>query len=196
MHQKIILLLLISFAPLLVSAQVIYLNNPSFEGTPSDASVPIGWIPCNNRTTPDILPGPWGVINEPSDGNTFMGLITREDGTYESVAQRLKEPLKANDCYQFSLEVATSDIYADYNVPLKLRIWVGETRCKKEQLVLETKLIEDTEWEKYAVSFTAKKQVNYIILEAFIKEGPFSHRGNVLIDNFSPIKKCARASLE
>ncbi|MCB0682774.1 MAG: hypothetical protein KDC32_18010, partial [Saprospiraceae bacterium] len=44
-------------------------QNPSFEGDePQDATVPAGWFPCKEGTTPDILPGVWGVHTEPAEG--------------------------------------------------------------------------------------------------------------------------------
>ena len=46
----------------------ILLDNPSFEGEPKDATTPIGWLECEKGTTPDILPGFWGVYLQPYDG--------------------------------------------------------------------------------------------------------------------------------
>lgn len=184
------------FAPILVFTQTIYLNNASFEGTPQDATVPAGWFPCELGTTPDILPGFWGVYQEASEGETFVGLITREDGSWESIGQRLSKPLKAEGCYAFSIDVAHSNTYASYNKPLKIRIWGGTQKCVKAQLLLETDFIKDADWEKYEVDFTARQDLNYILIEAYYKEGGFSYRGNALIDNISPIKKCVRAYLD
>ena len=197
MRKLLILLLSLFFHPFYLTGQV-YLNNASFEGMPMDASVPVGWFPCTDRTTPDILPGPWGVILEASEGETFVGLITREDGSFESIGQRLKEPLKAKGCYLFSLDIGHSNSYAGsrYAGPLKLRIYIGPTRASKEQLIYESDFIEDEDWTKVAVKFNPKNIAHFIRLEAFYKEGPFSYRGNILIDNISAIQPCIRASLE
>ncbi len=172
--------------------QKIFLNNPSFEGDPQDATVPIGWHGCEPGTTPDILPGPWGVYTEPSDGETFMGLITRDNGTWESVGQRLKSTLNPPECYSFTIDLAHSGTYANYNQSIKLRIWGGETACSKDQLLLETPLIDHSDWKTYEVRFTPEKPVRFLIFEAFFSEKRFSRRGNVLIDNMSPIKQCPR----
>ena len=126
MH-KIVLILFCCIWSSGLQAQI-YLNNASFEGEPQDATVPVGWFPCARGTTPDILPGPWGVTTESSDGDTYVGLITREDGTWESIGQRLKSPVKPRECYTFTLDLAHSDTYSGYNNPLKLRIWGGETK--------------------------------------------------------------------
>ncbi len=173
----------------------IRLDNASFEGEPQDATVPMGWFPCAMGTTPDILPGPWGVYQEASEGDTFMGLITREDGSWESVGQRLAQPLKMKKCYSLSMDLAHSDTYADYSQPVRLRIWGSNGRCEKEQLLGETDFVTHRDWEQYNFMFVAKSQINYIILEAFYKDSRFSHRGNILIDNISPLKSCERAML-
>ena len=60
-----------------LSAQIFF-DNASFEGNPEDATMPTGWHHCLDGTTPDLLPGPWGVIKEAYDGDTYLGLISRE----------------------------------------------------------------------------------------------------------------------
>ena len=65
----------------------IELDNASFEGAPQDATLPQGWFACQMGTTPDILPGVWGVIMEPSDGDSYIGLITLRYGFFLSVAR-------------------------------------------------------------------------------------------------------------
>jgi hypothetical protein len=174
----------------------IYLINASFEGSPADATVPAGWFPCEKGTTPDILPGPWGVFTEASEGQTFVGLITREDGSWESIGQRLSRPLEVKECYSFSVDLAHSKTYAGYDQPVKLRVWGGLRKCDKNQLLYESKFIDHTEWETYKASFSAKLPVNYILIEAFYRATSFSHRGNILIDNITPIQKCIRAMAE
>lgn len=173
----------------------IRIDNSSFEGQAQDAAVPQGWFACAPGSTPDILPGPWGVYLEASDGDTYLGLITREDGSWESIGQRLAQPLKAKDCYSVSMDLAHSNTYADYNKALKLRIWGGTSRCSKDQLLVETSFVMHQDWQNYDFMFVPKQQINYIILEAYFKDSNFSHRGNILIDNVSPIKKCDRAFL-
>lgn len=173
--------------------KLIYFDNPSFEGEPADATVPVGWLPCEEGTTPDILPGFWGVYREASEGDTYVGLITRGDGTWESITQRLEATLAKGECFRFTLDLARAATYNQYNRPIKLRVWGSARKCEKNQLLLETDFINHTFWKPYEVSFYAKGPINYIIFEAFYQEGPFRHQGNLLIDNLSPVKKCPRA---
>ena len=182
--------------PWLLSGQI-YLINPSFEGDePQDAIVPAGWHACKMGTTPDILPGVWGVYTEPSEGETFVGLITRADGTWESIGQRLSAPVVPKECYTITLDLAHSKTYAGYNNPIRLRIWGGATKCSKDQLLAESKFIEHSDWETYSFQFVPKEPLYYIILEANYTDGSnFSHQGNIMIDNVRPIKTCIRAEL-
>lgn len=171
-------------------------ENASFEGEAQDATVPVRWHPCTEDTTPDILPGFWGVTTEPSDGQTYMGLITRDIGSWEAVGQRLQKPLAAGICYDFSMELAHSSTYAGYNLPVKLRIWGSIMRCDRSQLLGEVAYIDHTEWEKYKFRFTAESDFPYVIIEAgFIDGLAFPYKGNVLIDNCSNFEPCQRAYL-
>lgn len=179
-----------------LSAQetLIYLNNPSFEGDiPQDATVPANWHTCKQGTTPDILPGPWGVYQEPAEGETFVGLITRLDGSWESIGQRTSAPLLPGECYSLSLDLAHAQNYSGYNNPVKLRVVGGSVKCARDQVLEVTDFIEHEAWKTYTLKFVPKKEINYIILEAFYQDSKFAYKGNILIDNIRPIKKCIRA---
>lgn len=191
MKKVFVICLLLSLSWSL-SAQI-YMDNASFEGEPQDATVPVGWFPCELGTTPDILPGFWGVYEESSEGDTYVGLITRDDGSWESIGQRLKQGVRKGECYTFSLDLAHSKTYSGYNKPVRLRVWGGATKCAKTQLILETDFIKHSDWRTYSEEFTAKGAINYIVIEAYYKDSKFSHMGNILIDNIRPLEKCIRA---
>jgi hypothetical protein len=173
-------------------SQNITIANPSFEGEPADATVPQGWMPCKEGTTPDILPGYWGVYSQPADGDTYMGLITRQNNTWESVGQRLTGPLEKGRCYTLSLDLAHSDTYSGYNGPIKLRVWISKVKCRKDQLIYESPLIGHTDWKTYKITFTPDAESWYILLEAFHSEEEFTYKGNILIDRMSAIHGCDR----
>jgi hypothetical protein len=185
-----IFILSLSFA--VISTGQAKLDNGSFEGEPQDATTPHGWFPCEEGTTPDILPGPWGVYLDAADGDTYLGMITRDNGTYESIGQRLSDPLTKNQCYKISFDLAHSDTYSGYNGALKLRVWGGTSKCRQDQILFETDYIQHLDWKNYIFKFTPKKDIQYIILEAFYEDGPFSFRGNILIDAMTPIVACDR----
>ena len=171
----------------------IFWQNPSFEGEPHDATVPIGWLPCEVLTTPDILPGVWGVYLDASDGETFVGLITRNNGTWESITQRLSKKIDAKECYTFNFDLARGATYSGYNGPLKLRVWGSTDKCSKDQLLYESPVIKHTFWQKYSCEFTAEQPIRYIIIEAFREEHLITYEGNILLDNLSPLQVCPRA---
>ena len=177
-------------------AQDIRLENASFEDEPQDATMPQRWHSCKDGSTPDILPGFWGVYLEPFDGDSYVGLITREDGTYEVIGQRLVEPIKAKECYTFSIQLAYSKAYAKYDIPIRLRIYGGGSRCSKEQLLCESPTITNTDWKEYQFDIFSKADYQYVIFEAFYAKGiSFPYRGNLLIDDISVWKRCPRADL-
>lgn len=168
----------------------INLNNASFEGIPADASMPAGWFSASDGTTPDILPGYWGVYEEPNDGETYVGLITRQDGSFESISQRLVSPLQKQSCYNFAIRLAHSKTYSGYNKELYLRIWITDTKNKRQQLIYQSEKVDNEEWQTINIDFVPKKDMHYIILEAYISDNRVSHKGNILIDNISPILIC------
>jgi len=173
-------------------AQLPRLLNSSFEGEPRDATIPRGWYKCTEGTTPDILPGPWGVYLEPVDGSSYVGLITRENGTWESIGQKISDELKEGECYFMTAYLARSDTYMGYDKPVRLRIWGGSKKCGRDQLLVETDFIEHTDWEEYIFEFTPEQDIRYIIIEAWYKDPPFSHGGNLLLDGLSHIRPCGK----
>lgn len=174
------------------TGQLPRLMNSSFEGEPRDATIPRGWYKCTEGTTPDILPGPWGVYQEPVDGSSYLGLITRENGTWESIGQKISDVLKAGDCYYLTVQLARSDTYMGYDKAVKMRIWGGAGKCGRDQLLVETDFIEHTEWREYIFEFTPDEDIRYIIIEAYYTDPPFEHPGNLLIDDLSHIRPCGR----
>ncbi len=185
-----------SISLLLTLSQVILsqalITNPSMEDQPADATMPSGWFSASKSTTPDILPGFWGVYAEPEDGNSYVGLITRPDGSFESIAQRLGAPLSKETCYTLGLYLAHSDNYTGYNQPLKLRVYISNKKNKREQLVYESPIIEDEDWAFYQFEFIPLKAARYLILEAYNDSGQRAWKGNILIDGLSQLTICNR----
>ncbi len=171
----------------------IFIKNPSFEDSPADATIPKQWKGCASGTTPDILPGFWGVYEEAAHGNTYVGLITREDGSYESIGQKLSSKMQVGACYQFSLKLAFSEMYAGYNDPIKLRVWLGDTMCSKGEKIFESPFIKSETWKTFQIKCMPKKEYQYIIFEAFYKDGKETRKGNILLDDISTIKACIKA---
>ena len=96
-HYIICFLIMGSTLVFAQTSKPIVLLNPSFEGYPHDAVTPDGWQEGGLDSSPDILPGPWGVYQKPTDGNTFLGLITRDNNSWEALGQKIPKGFK-KDC--------------------------------------------------------------------------------------------------
>lgn len=169
------------------------LQNPSFEDTPRASASPWGWNSYTPGSTPDIMPGAWGVELLPQDGKTCLALVTREDGSSEDVTQQLPQALKSGTCYTFSIYLAHAPQYVGYNHPVRLRIWGGAGKGK-EQLLASSTLVDHTGWKTYKFQFVPNRDMHYITFEAFFAPGAmFHYRGNIILDNCSPIERCDRA---
>ncbi len=189
---------------------MIHLNNPSFEDTPGPGHAAKGWYDCGNinfslETPPDIHPidnsperNNFGVTQKAFHGNTYLGMVVRENESWESVAQKLEKPLSPASCYSFSIFLCKSGIYesglrskvgvVDFTTPIKLKIWGGNSYCDKGQLLAESPLVKSTDWQNYSFNFQPKKQYAFIILEAYFHTPTMRvPNGNIMLDHASSI---------
>ncbi len=189
----------------------IVLNNPSFEEIPhkgggaSDLGIR-GWYDCGEiqfprETAPDIHPiNAWDVEMPSSDGRTYLGMVVRDNDSWESVSQRMKQPLEEGKCYRFSVDLARSIYYVsgsrvtqqleNYTEPAVLRIWGGTGVCGRQELLGESTVIDNNAWETFEFEFEPGRNVNYFTLEAFY-EVPvlIPYNGHVLLDNATTIEQ-------
>ena len=116
----IIILVLLNIGNYLYAQKgVIYLINPSFESIPQFHNPPAGWNDCGTElfpkeTGPDIHPmvsEPFGVNQKPAHKTSYLGLVVRENGSWESISQQLIQPMKANQCYAFRIKMSQSENY-------------------------------------------------------------------------------------
>lgn len=193
----------------MLSAQngFITLQNPSFEGTPGlggSGELPQGWLDCGfpGETPPDVHPieggGNFSVTTQPSDGDSYLGLVARDNDTWEMVSQQLTSPLAAGKTYDFSIDLCRSQVYIsasrttneqmNYATPVILRIWAGETPCDRMQLLASSPLIINSDWITYDFELMPAANYQCIILEVHYKPNPpFAYNGNLLLDNASEI---------
>lgn len=206
MKRRLIALLFLSIATGIVYGQsqdTIKLKNPSFEDYPRVSSAPSGWLDCGfpEETEPDVQPSPNNEfkVNKPANhGYTYLGMVVRDNDTWESVGQKLSSPLKKGQCYSFSIDLARSNTYisqtkttgkdANYNTPAKLRIYGGFGYCDKKFLLGESSMVINYNWKNYVFKFEPVDDYSYIILEAFYQTPTlFPYNGNILLDNASAI---------
>jgi hypothetical protein len=206
--QKIIGILLLVLALPMVSfgqkqkkAKVIRLENPSLEGLIGNSRVPEDWCDCGfvGESSPDTQPFNYGVKERAIDGNTYLGLVVRDNNTWERIGQKLRRKLVQNVVYSFSFFAYVSEKYesqsrktgqaANYNKPVIIRIWGGNGFCQKDELLVETKAIDNySNWKQIEVQFTPKRTHPFITIEAYYDVSvEYPYNGNVLIDNLSDI---------
>lgn len=198
-----------------LSQEVVKLNNPSFEDRPKRGGSieysPIkDWFDCGRinfrrETPPDIHPlpkGMWGNFKNPQHGNTYLGIVVRDNNTWESLSQRLETPLLAEQCYEFSVVLARNNRYLSpsrvqtqyydndklfsFTTPTVLRIWGGDDLCNVSELLMESEPIDHNDWKQYTFNIKPKKDYNFITIEAFYEVPVLElYNGHILIDNFS-----------
>lgn len=203
--------------PLVFGQQVITLENPSFEDIPRRGlpnNLPIaGWHDCGlsvfpGESPPDIHPAPdraWSVSAQPIDGNTYIGMVTRANDSWESVSQALSGIIEGGKCYKFSCYLVQSpeyksktartiqngtEIEENFDRPAVLRIWGGNSFCDKNELLGESPSIQNANWKLYTYTFQPKRSHRYIIFEAFYKTPILeAYNGHILLDALSDIEE-------
>ncbi len=187
-------------------SDTVKLINPSFEGNPLEgglinSDLPRGWIDCGFRgeTAPDVHPvsgGQFSVSKTPSEGRTYIGMVVRDNDTWERISQRVVGTMEKGKCYEFSIYVSKSELYlsksrvtdkpTNYVKPTKLRIFGGNDYCHQAELLGETNLIRHTRWLEYRFTFEPTDNYSSITFEAFYNTPTlFPYNGNILIDNAS-----------
>ena len=192
--QKIMLLFLSLASFQAQPSGKIYFRNPSFEDAPGSGKCPKGWYSGYQGSTPDILPGAWEIMFPAQEGKTCLGLIVREDGTREDISQMLAEPLVGGKCYAFTLYLAHAPKYVGYNKPTRLRIFGYTERGGKHELLASSPLIDHSDWRQYKFELSPSSNITQLVFEADYAPGVlFKYKGNILLDNCSPLEKCIRA---
>lgn len=179
----------------------IMIFNPSFEDLPQHSTPPTLWENCGSlQGSPSDIHSSvstfFNVRKKPQDGKSFVGMVVREDWTYEAIGQKLDEPLLRNYQYQFSIYLALSEAYrsisrvsrleTEFVEPTVLRIWGGDYLGHRGQLLEASPPVKHTDWQEYTFEFEPAEDWNYFILEAYY-EGDFAYNGNLLLDNCSEI---------
>lgn len=189
-------------------SDTVRLKNPSFEDNPKRGGEAMegisGWFDCgkinfSSETPPDIHPNGFWENNLPaSDKKTYLGMVVRDNNTYESVSQRLDTMLLAGKCYKFTIHLAKAAKYisrtrttgeeANYTTPIVLRIWGGSGYCNEKELLGESDPVNNTSWQINAFEFKPKSNIRSITFEAYYKTPTFlPYNGNILVDGASDI---------
>jgi len=199
----------------------ILVQNPSFE-------IPIesirefdkynfklgGWksLDAKGESPPNLHSGDselFGVKSLPSDGSFFLGMVTRNNESWESVVQLLSRPLKKGNTYSFSIDLCYSKLLKSvlrkkngrgFTRPVKFdngaifRIQGSNSRTNEFEVLAESEIILNEEWIRMNFILEPSSDYDLFILEAFFDlsqdNGRFKN-ANVLLDNCSPIIEIA-----
>lgn len=158
------------------------------------------WKNCGeqNLDSPDAQPGNFDVDLPAINGKYYLGMVARDNDTWEAISQRLDAPLDSLETYWLSLALAKSNKLVSqsrrtkkivkYKTPLVLRIWAADKSCNKKELLAKSVAIENTDWEYFEFILNPKKGVKHIVIEAFYDTPVLMpYNGNLLIDDLSPI---------
>ena len=194
--------------------QVFRLKNPSFEEGPLGIGViPKGWSNAGaiGESPPDLQPGHFDVFLPAAEGEHYLGLVTRNNNTWEGVSQRLDGFLIKDSIYTFSIFLARSSTYrsltrmsstknnrdveiqmpkmVNYEAPTILNIWGYNTETGQEELLVQSVPIEHTCWRQYTFVLKPQKGAyNQLDLMAYYVPGGNNMLGNLLLDACSDIK--------
>ncbi len=195
---------------IVVEAQEVRFRNPSFEGVAGPNRTPRRWANCGFRgeSPPDVHPDParlFFVNLLPYEGRTYLGMVTRDNNTWESVSASLSGALRQGQCYRFSIALASSDSYrsmsrstnqpVNYDAPVRLKIWGGNSPCEQEELLVVTDPVSTGPWQEY--SFVIQPRLSdymYISFSTdYAEDATQATNGNLLLDaasSFEPIDDC------
>ncbi|PHI19410.1 hypothetical protein CEQ90_12890 [Lewinellaceae bacterium SD302] len=181
----------------------IRLRNASFEDIPRNSRAPVGWYNCGfpAETPPDVHPDPMNQFQVgmgPQHGRTYLGMVVRDNDTWESVGQELSEPLVAGQCYDFWINLARSKVYlsqsrvsnkpANYVTPAKLRIHAGYDFCDRQELIGESDMVRNYNWQEYAIKLSPTEDYTHLVFEVFYETPTLiPYNGNLLLDNASTL---------
>jgi len=181
-----------------VSGQVVT-ENDGFEGTPSQGIPPNGWHNCGDgNSSCDTQPGPFFNHMQPSQGSSYISLVTREfgpPGSVETVWSYLNYPFRKGHTYTLLLDITQSESFEGwydlgtyiFDNPVRLEI-IGITgSCYGpgyRELLNQSEIIHHFSWRTFEFTITPQTDdFEKIGLRAqFISPGEYKNSA-LLIDN-------------
>ena len=198
----------------LSSQDAFEIRNPSFEGKQARGTVLRSEFESNiqswydtqiqdkKQSAPDIHahaePHIWEVTAAPSDGNTFLGMVARNDGSYEMIAQELTVPVSQMKCYSFSIDLMKSQTLKsglnhvvetkNFTSDLKLLILGGNDGFVPDEVLHTSESVGHHDWKTYHISFRPTQQYKNLFLQVRCADSSFDDcLGNLLLDNIKDV---------
>jgi len=162
---------------------------------------PVHWVDMGEEfeSPPDIQPGSFSVRKPALHGNYYVGMVVRDNNTFESIGQTLSGKLLKDSLYSFSAALARSDLYislsrltgqqTSFSDACVLQVIGINTQNRQSELLAETTPVQHTDWKNYRFELQPQMgDYDYLQLKVFFVVGTnTAYNGNILIDNLSPI---------
>ena len=179
------------------------LENGSFERHNGRAGwMPEAWINAGpvTESPPDVHTNDseiFGVLHQAAEGSAYLGMVARDNFTFESIAQRIPGGLRADRSYELRLWVSRSEELRSqsrltrapitYDAPIPFDVYVSnKANGEKFELVARSQPITHTDWQQYTIRFTPTRDWKYLRIGAGMNNmAARPGCGNVLIDDLS-----------
>ena len=200
---RYLLILWIASAGLPAGAQsIVAFRNASLEGEARANTAPHDWYYCSfpGESPPDIHPKGLYQVRLPAyDGGTYVGLVCRDNGTFESIGQHLPAPLQAGACYRWGARVARSRRYQaiarsslqpnSFAAPVRLVLYGGQEACSQEATLGRSEPIAFADWSPVVVILRPRVAIEHLRIGVVPAEEA-ANNGHVLIDALDPLVPC------
>ncbi|MCB0640825.1 MAG: hypothetical protein KDC44_04260 [Phaeodactylibacter sp.] len=204
----LLLLLQIGFAQLSdpepACRSSIPLTNGSFEkAVPVTGMLPMGWVNCGpaKETPPDVVQhqveNVFKVLHTAAEGQHFVSMVVRSNGTAECIQQTLDSPLLPGTSYEMTLQLALARRFdaierrsmqeVSFAHPVMLEVYGLDT--KNERILLDDiPPVNHEDWQSYTLQFCPAAPVSALIFSPFYHpDSLYEYNGHILIDNLSDI---------
>jgi len=194
----------------------LFVRNSSFEVQNNEVNFPEFdskfWYDCGAEEFPQETPpeirnaesGMWGFSSKATEGNNYILMVTRRNGSKESISQRLNTRLKKNSCYEFYLDLKTAesfwsgsrdhmgdvdDLQLSYTDEACLHISLSNYLCNENQVIFESEPVENINWKSNKVLFKAEENFKFIKFSADQCGYNDIGNGNLLLDNINNFRE-------
>ena len=196
MHRFIYFILFFSFS-FFAQAQLdtIYIMEPSFEDV-SDENEAYYWTNCGDAKElifPIFNNGDeqFDVTAKSFEGDYFIGLVVRENGTTEGLSQYLHEPLLAGKIYHFSVLLQAPEVFTyhttDFAHPIVFEVYGSSDACSLDELLAFTEPVTKQEWMQFDFTLEPTEDFNWLTLRVGFMDNQEPYNGSVLMDYVSDI---------
>jgi hypothetical protein len=209
MYLRLFLLVIFSFSFFEIwSQKVIRIKNPSFERDFTKDTKNARFVQLdewNNWGTVGespywIQPGYFNCTTKAKDGDTYVSLVCRPNGTHGGIGQFLSQLLKKDSIYEFSIHLAKSADFSSgimpggnevsFGSPVAFLV-VGFNNKQESEILGAINQVDHTDWRSYDFRICPKKidceQLVFFAQFTNDKKKYKFYPGNILIDKMSDI---------